>query len=101
MSGRVAEAGEGRSLGPLDGLHALVAGKRTRGEQDERTQALQKERTGSAMDCDYEGIQVGEHVGHLANRASAPAAFDALTSRPHRPVTARAAKFPVMQLAWS
>src|SRR5580765_4435359 len=47
-----------------------------------------KERTGSAIDCDQEGVEVGAHVGLQVDGAFATPTFDTLALAPYTAITA-------------
>src|SRR5207302_8974061 len=49
-----------------------------------------KERTGSAIDCDQEGVEVGAHVGLQVDGAFTPPTFDTLARAPYPRITATA-----------
>lgn len=50
-----------------------------------------KQRTGSAIECDHEGVEVGAHGGLLVDGALTPPTFDTLDSGPCCPAPTTAA----------
>src|SRR5712691_4168987 len=52
-----------------------------------------KQRTGSAIDCDQEGVEIGAHVGLQVDGASATPTFDTLALTPYTRITATAVNY--------
>ena len=71
----------------------LVVGDRLRPSAAARLGRRRKQRAGSAIDCDHEGVEVGAHVGLLVDGVFAPPTFGALALSPYPLVTAIAVNF--------
>ena len=52
-----------------------------------------KERAGSAIDCDTQGVEVGAHVGLLVDGALTPPTFDTRYRGPYPVITAAAVNY--------
>src|ERR671935_255738 len=90
---------EMREPAPRDGKEATVARVAEQHLRDHQAKQLvvgdqlrasprrlarrRKERAGSAIDCDQEGVEVGAHVGLLVDGALIPPTFDTLALAPY------------------
>src|SRR5919204_191293 len=95
---------EMREPAPRDGKEATVARVAEQHLRDHQAKQLvvgdqlrasprrlarrRKERAGSAIDCDQEGVEVGAHVGLLVDGALTPPTFDTLALAPYPAITA-------------
>jgi hypothetical protein len=52
-----------------------------------------KERAGSAIDCDQEGVEVGTHVGLLVDGLTTPPTFDTVARAPYKVIATRAVNY--------